>query len=565
MKGVLMSMFRALSRRPHHATRGSLIRLLRVACALALPLPLLSAQHHYSAMGSNGAVELYTNLGSHHYAITTRKPIAQQYFNQGLRLTWAFNHAEAVRAFEEAERLDPTCAMCSWGVAYALGPNINAAMEPGAAAKAFKAIERAKARQRRASARERALIEALATRYAKSPGVSRASLDSAWAGAAGEVARRFPDDQEAQVLHADALMNLSPWNYWNGDGTARSGTSVILARVEGVMRTNPDHPGACHLYIHAVEAMHPARALPCAERLAALMPGAGHLVHMPGHIYVRVGRYLDAIKANEHALHADGMIMEGAGVARRGIYANGYYPHNAHFLSFAASMLGMSKSAINAARETVQRLGNDVSAMPAFVEGVTPVVPLTLVTFGKWAEILAQPEPDEKPSFKSGMTWYARGVAHAAQGNTGLALQAYDKLVRIAGSYTTGDLGTALQIATHALSGEIALRCGVAADAVEHFREAVRLEDGLTYNEPPTWYYPMRQSLGMALLASDDFLGAEKAYREDLARFPLNGWSLFGLAQSLMRQGREDDARAAWAEFAKAWKHADVTLKASRF
>ena len=295
------------------------------------------------------------------------------------------------------------------------------------------------------------------------------------------------------------------------------------------------------------------------------MPGAGHLVHMPGHIYIRVGRYEDAIEANEHAVHADGALLERAGVARRGVYANGYYPHNYHFLSFAASMLGMEKTAVRAAHETARRLDRAAVEAVPWVESVTPIVPVTLVTFGRWKEILADAEPaaDAMP-FQAAMTWYARGVALAATARAPEARRALARLRTIAAAYPSNDNGTALRIAVRALEGEIALRCGTAADAVRHFRAAAALEDGLTYNEPPTWYYPIRHSLGAALLAAGQPVEAERVYREDLQRFPENGWSLFGLAQALERQGRTNDAKQVKDAFARAWTRSDIRLTASR-
>ena len=544
--------------------RYHLRRVVGAAAAFVLAATVAQAQHKHSNASAPAGVPLYKNLGAHHYAVTTRNPRSQRYFDQGLRLTWAFNHPEAIRSFEEGERLDSTCAMCAWGVAFALGPNINAGMDSVAAVRAARAIDRARRAASSVTARERALIEALAARYAAGPG-TRASLDTAWERRIGAVANQYRDDLEAQVLHADAVMNLSPWYYWNADGTPRPQTQVMLNRLERVLAANPNHPGACHLYIHAVEAREPARALACAERLAALMPGAGHLVHMPGHIYIRIGRYTDAIALNEHATHADGEMLEGAGVARRGIYANGYYPHNYHFLSFAASMSGMSRKAIDAARETSKRLGIEAVRAVPWVESVTPVVPVTLVTFGRWKEVLAAGEPGDSLPFLAAMTWYARGVAHAALGDEKSARRDLERLRGIAASYTAGDNATALQIAIRALDGEIALRGKRPQEAVERFREAARLEDGLTYNEPPTWYYPIRHSLGLALLGAGKPEEAERAYREDLERFPRNGWSLFGLAQSLERQGKADEARRVRAEFAEAWKGADVQLSGSRF
>ncbi|MCC6319083.1 MAG: hypothetical protein IT361_15490 [Gemmatimonadaceae bacterium] len=538
-------------------------RLVIAAVAImGVARPLLAQQHqaHSAATAPSAEVPLYRNLGSHHYAITTRSPVAQQYFDQGLRLVWAFNHAEAIRSFAEGERVDSTCAMCAWGVAFALGSHINGGMDSVAGDAAFRAIQRARRHLTRIAPRERALVVALEARYARVPRADRAGLDSAWARAIGAAAERNRDDLEMQVLHADALMNLSPWNYWDASGAPRPGTTVLINQLERVLRIDRNHPGACHLFIHAVEAREPSRGLACAERLASAMPGAGHLVHMPGHIYIRVGRYADAIRVNQHAVHADGELLEGPGVARRGLYASGYYPHNYHFLAFAASMAGMSKLAIESARETAKRLGPEAVKEAPWVESVTPIVPLTLVTFSRWSEILAQPEPLRDAPFMAAMTWYARGVAHVATGNEAASLRALERVRTLAAAYPAGDNGTALHIAGHALQGEIALRRGRAAEAVRAFREAVRLEDGLTYNEPPTWYYPMRRSLGAALLASGMAAEAELAYREDLARFPENGWSLFGLAQSLEKQGKTAEARRVRAQFQRAWKDADIRL-----
>ena len=517
-----------------------------------------------STAAAQQAVPLYGNLGSHSYAITTRNPVAQRYFDQGLRLTWGFNHGEAIRSFAEGERIDSSCAMCAWGIAFALGPNINAGMDSMAAVAASRAIERARRRAAQVSTRDRALIDALAARYASVRPPDRSRLDSAWARAMADVASRFPDDHEVQVLYADALMNLSPWNYWNADGSPRAGTADILQRLNRVIAANPNNPGACHLYIHAVEARDPARALPCAERLASLMPGAGHVVHMPAHIYIRVGRFEDAIALNEHAAHADGAFLEGPGVAQRGVYANGYYPHNYHFVAFAATMLGRSHTAIAAARETSKRLGVEAVKAVPWIESVTPIEQLTLVTFGRWKEILAQPEPGDSLPFLTAMTWYARGVAHAALGDEPAALRDLERLRAVAATYPTNDNGTALSIADHALQGEIALRGKRAGEAVTHFRAAAQLEDGLTYNEPPTWYYPMRQSLGLALLAAGQPTEAEVVYSQDLERFPRNGWSLYGLVQSLEQQGRTEDARRVRAEFEAVWRTADVKITGSR-
>ena len=533
------------------------------ASALTFSAGPAGAQSH--AAHQAGAVPLYDNLGSHHYEVTVQLPAAQRYFDQGLRLTWAFNHGEAIRAFAEGERLDPSCAMCAWGIAFAYGPNINAGMDSASAVAAHAAIRRAQARAAAVGERERALITALAARYAAVPGPERAGLDSAWATAIGAVADRYPEDQEAQVLHADALMNLSPWNYWSKDGTPRPATPVMLQRLERVLAANPSHPGACHLFIHAVEAAHPARAVACAERLAALMPGAGHLVHMPGHIYVRVGRYLDAIAANEHAVHADESYLEGPAISRQGVYAQGYYPHNYHFMNFAASFAGMSHTAIRSARAVTATVGAREAREHPWLESVTPVVWQTFVTFGRWDSILAEPLPPNDLRYLTGMAYYARGMAFAAKRRWAEARAALDTVSAVAAAFPEGPNRTALRIGAEMLRGEIALRSGRHQAALTAFRAAQELEDGLTYTEPPYWYYPVRQTLGKALLAAGKPAEAEQAYRQDLEMFPENGWSLFGLARSLEAQGKAAEARAVRARFERAWRHADVRLTASRF
>ncbi|NNG14853.1 MAG: tetratricopeptide repeat protein, partial [Gemmatimonadales bacterium] len=306
-------------------------------------------------------------------------------------------------------------------------------------------------------------------------------------------------------------------------------------------------------------------AVACAERLAALMPGAGHIVHMPGHIYIRVGRYQDAVEANKHAVHADESYLEGPLVTKRGIYPQGYYPHNYHFMSFAASMAGNSETAIYAARQVAEKVGPDVAREIEWLEAITPVVHWTLVTFGRWDEVLAEPLPPSDLRFTTGQAYYARGIAHAAKSRWDEAQAALDSLTAIAENFVEGDNKTALEIARHAVVGEMALRRDQADAAVQHFRAAVELESGLTYNEPPTWYYPMRQSLGKALIAAGLAPEAERVYQEDLRRFPENGWSLYGLAECLDMQGKSDEAEAVRVRLAEAWKHADVELIASRF
>jgi tetratricopeptide (TPR) repeat protein len=515
-----------------------------------------------------GQVPLYRNLGDHHLAITTRVPRAQQYFDQGLRLTWAFNHAEAVAAFREAARLDPDCAMCYWGEGYALGPNINAPMDSAAGVAAFQAARRAGSLAARGTPEERGLIGALVRRYAPAPPADRAALDSAFARAMAEVVGRFPDHQEAATIYADALMNLSPWNYWERDGSPRPDAGTIVGQLERVLAANPNHPGACHLYIHAVEAAHPEKAVPCAERLAQLMPGAGHIVHMPGHIYVRVGRYADAVTANHHAIHTDEAYITDRRPA--GLYPLAYYPHNYHVLAFAAALAGDSKTAIEAATAVAGKVPVEIARSVPFAEGIPAYPQLVLVTFGRWDEVLAQPAPPADLIVATGLASYARGVAYAAKGQPAPAAAQLEQVRRATAAQREAHgpqwpTNRVLEIATHALAGEIALRGGRATEAIAQFQAGVAIEDEMQYEEPPLWYYSLRQSLGRALLEGGRPADAEAAYRRDLEKFPDNGWSLFGLAQALRAQGKAGDAAAVDGRFRRAWSGADVTLTASRF
>jgi tetratricopeptide (TPR) repeat protein len=525
--------------------------LRRLLVPALLPLAACGAGEAADAPASSTGLPLYDNLGSHHYGITTPEPLAQRYFDQGLRLYYAFNHAESIRAFDEAARLDPRCAMCFWGTALAYGPNINLPMDPESGAAAYAAVQQALALREHASPRERSLIEALAHRYASDPGADRAPLDSAYARAMAEVVRQHPDDPEARTLYAEALMDLSPWEYWNRDGSARPHTPELLSNLEQVLASRPDHPGANHFYIHAVEAVDPRRAVPMAERLASLMPGAGHLVHMPGHIYVRVGRYMDAIRANEHAVHADETFIQDQNPA------------------FGASMIGRSAQAIEAA-ETMTTLSADemlgVPGMTFLQHHRTRHLQLK-VRFARWDEILSVPAPAEDLLHARAMWHYARGRALAARGDV-RAAEAELAEVRAAASNPAlvderlefNTAGAVLGIAVEVLAGHVAAAGGDFGRAIAHLREAQRREDELVYGEPPEWTIPVRQELGAVLLAASRAEEAEAAFREDLARFPENGWSLNGLARSLEAQGKSAEAAQAQRRFTEAWRDADVAL-----
>ncbi len=524
-----------------------------------LLLPIMAA----APPVSRDTVPLYTDLGSYHRAITTHNPTAQRYFDQGLRLVFGFNHAEAIRAFNEAARLDPTCAMCYWGIAYAYGPHVNAGMDSASGVAAYAAAQKAQSLARNANPTERAFISAVAKRYAKTPPANRAKLDSAYATAMCDVSTRFANDLDAASLCAEAMMDLRPWNYWKQpSGEPYPGTTDIVTKLEGVIRSNPEHPGACHYYIHAVEAVHPEKAVPCAERLAALMPGEGHMVHMPAHIYIRVGRYNDAVESNVHAVHTDEMFIEGQ--KPQGVYPLAYYPHNLHFLAFAATMAGRSAQALEAARTLQSKTNMEVARSVPMVQSFVPFVDLTLVSFGRWSEVLTQPLPPADLPYASLMAHYARGVAFAATGKTPDAAAELEQVKRADAAASPADKPVA-DIAMHALMGEIAQRGGQLDEAAAHFKAAMAIEDGMLYFEPPTWFYPIRHSLGAVLSRSGHAAEAEAVYRDDLKRFPENGWALFGLMQALRDQGKTDEAEAVDARFRQAWKDADVTLTASRF
>ena len=536
----------------------------RKSAVVAL-VAIAAAAIGYRAMaGSSTAaaieVPIYDNLGSFQREVSTDVAEAQRYFDQGLRLTYAFNHAEAIRAFEQAAQLDPECAICFWGIAYAYGPNINAPMDSMSGVQAYHAIQSAQAVAGNASEVERALIDALAQRYAAVPPADRAGLDRAYEAAMSDVRTRFPDDVDVLTLHAEAVMDLSPWDYWNPDGTPRDGMAQAVADLEKVLATDAAHPGACHYYIHAVEASQPEKALPCAQRLASLMPGAGHLVHMPAHIYIRTGRWADAITANEHAVHTDETYI--ADQSPTGVYPLAYYPHNYHFLSFASTMAGRTQAAIDAARGVSRNVSVDMARQVPVLEPLIPYAHLALVTFGRWDDVLNEAVPPSDLRFSTALTMYARGVAYAAKNQTTEATAALDTVRAIAGVASDPLMKTVLDIAHHALAGEIAFRGRDLNAAESHFRAAMQLEDSLLYMEPPHWYYPIRHSLGAVLLAKGQAAAAEQLYRQDLKRFPENTWSLHGLQAALRAQGKGQDADALDARIAALG--GDVQLTSSR-
>lgn len=513
------------------------------------------------------SVPLYTNLGSYHHTISTRVPRAQQYFNQGLRLAYGFNHEEAIRSFREAARLDETCAVCWWGIAYAYGPNINLPMDSAANAAAVAALTTAEALAQHATVRERDYIAALRTRYGAEAGPAG---DSAYMRAMQALSRKYPNDLNAATLAAEARMLLRPWNYWQADGTGYPGTRELVATLERVIQANPNHPGACHFYIHAVEAAEPHKAVPCAERLGSLMPGAGHLVHMPAHIYIRVGRWNDAIEANRHAVHADEQYIageKGSGERKSGVYPLVYYPHNHHFLAFAATMAGRSRLALEHARAVRANIPVEVAEQYVILQPLVAYPYLALLTFGKWDAVIAEPMPPASLRAVTALAAYAKGVAHAVKGERDVAEKQLETVRTVAQEVdaSAGNVDLVLDIALHALMGELAQRANDLAAAEEHFRAALEIEKGMLYNEPPDWYYPMQHSLGVVLLEQGKAADAEQLYLEDLKKYAENVWSLKGLALALHAQEKHADAAAVEARLAKASAAADIELMRSRF
>lgn len=564
----------------HKRIFGSLVVAASVMAACAAPPALPAAQTKPAEATSSmpaaaspaPAVALYKNLGNHTHKITTSSPLAQQYFDQGLTLIYAFNHEEAIKMFNEAIRLDPNCAMCQWGVAYALGPNINWPMDGAVIPQAHAAVQKAQALAAQATPAEQAYIKALATRYTEKDEGNRAELDKAYASAMREVAKQFPEDADAATLFGEALMDLMPWNFWTKAGEPTEYTPEILATLEAAMKLDPNHPGANHYYIHATEASQkPEVAIPSAERLATLVPDAGHLVHMPAHVYWRTGRYQDAITSNEHAIHSDeghNFIPDGRTPA---LYPALYFPHNIHFLFAAESMAGKSAAALESARKLVSSVPMETYQAFPFLEDFPPMTLLAMVRFGKWDDILKEPKPPETMQYTTGIWHYARGMALLRQGkieeaekeNVALAALAGSKVMQEFGLSTFATAGQLLSIAQNTLEGAIAGAKGDMDHMIEHLKTAVSIQDELPYIEPPAWYFPVRQALGVALLDKGAADEAELVYREDLKQYPNNGWSLYGLVQSLKAQGKDQEAAETQKLFEEAWQHADVKLSSS--
>lgn len=512
-------------------------------------------------------------LGDYNFTVTTQNPESQRFFNQGLRLTYAFNHSEALRAFKEAARLDQRNAMAYWGWALVLGPNLNLPMIPEVAPQAYQAIQKAVSLKDKVSDRERAYIEALAKRYTNQSTEDRKPFDLAYARAMAKLVASYPDDVDAATLYAASLMNLSPWDYWNLDGSPKGNTEEILKTLQSVVDRNPRHAGALHYYIHVVELRHPERGERHADMLAELMPGAGHIVHMPSHIYMRLGRFADSYEANRRAVEADESYITQC--RSQGIYPLNYYPHNIHFMAWSAMLQGNPERALEAARKIVEKVPPELSGIKnvwALYETFLSQPMFVMVRFGMWEKMLTEPKPDLESEFMTGIWHYGRALAyiqtnrlteaHRELRPLSVAQEAMGNVEHYIGFSTAKTL---LTIAHEVVQGELAYAEGHTLEGLAHLERAVRLEDGLRYNEPPDWYFPLRHFLGAMLLDAGRPNEAEVVYAADLRKNPDNGYSLFGLKIALEQQGKHEDALAITKRFDRAWAGATHKLRSSRF
>lgn len=513
---------------------------------------------------------LFENLGNHSYKVTTTNDLAQRFFNQGLRLTYGFNHAEAHRSFMEAARLDPKLAMAFWGQAFVLGPNINDPLpDEERKIKSNEAIKRAKQLATNASAKEQDLIEALTHRYSTDLTKDIENLNLAYMKAMAKVAAKYPEDSDIQTLYADAVMNTVPWNYWDKEGNPSPNIKEAKAALEKAMVLDPDNPGAHHYYIHMVELPHPDLAIPSAEKLGSLMPAAGHIVHMPSHIFIRVGRYKDAVTVNQQAILADEDYISQC--YSQGMYPLGYYPHNIHFLWSAATLLGDSKVAIDAAKKTSEKVPVGEMKELHFLQNFAATPLLAYTRFGKWNDILTYPKPNDDIKHLKLIWHYARGIAFIRKHNAKEAKEELDAIAELVKDpemetiIATGfDTDTSIaKLAYEVVAGELAAFEENYKLAIAHLEQAVEMEDNLIYNEPAAWYIPPRQNLGAVLMKAKLYVEAEKIYKEDLNLLRQNGWSLMGLYQSLKAQNKTKEALQIKREFDAAWKDADMEISTS--
>ncbi|MFV1884671.1 MAG: hypothetical protein ACMZ7B_09300 [Balneola sp.] len=517
---------------------------------------------------------LFEGMGVHNFEISSEDELVNIYFNQAIALTYGFNHLEAGRSYEQVALIDSNLALAYWGQALVLGPNINAAMESGVVKKAYKAIQKAKSLEKYASQKERDLIDALAHRYSEDETLSdRQELDTAYADAMRKLVKKYPNDPNIRTFLAEALMVIHAWDLWNSDGRPKEWTPEIVEVLETGLQEYPKHTGLIHYYIHAVEASKtPGRALEYAKTMEDLVPGSGHLVHMPSHIYIRTGYYQEGVEANERAILVDNNYVTQC--RQQGLYPLAYIPHNRHFLWAMATLQGNSTKAIMAAEHMANHIDEDNMRIPGLGTlqhyWATPIY--AYVRFGKWEKIIASPKPAEDLVYPVGIWHYARGVAFTAQGKLKDArneLKALNKVLkdeRLEG-VTVWEINTAIDVLTIAsltLEGEIEGKAKNYSKSISILEAAAALEDKLNYNEPSDWHYPVRHTLGAVLLQARKFAEAEKVYQEDLETFPENGWSLYGLYQSYVKQSKMKQAEATKLRFEEAWKWADIDLEESR-
>ena len=552
------------------------VRAARAICAASAARATLEGRLLTAAAATgpltqaDGTIALYPDLSEPRFAVSAADDQVRRYFNQGLMLSYGFNHAGAVRSFREAQRRDPDCAMCWWGEAVALGPNINAPMDERDRDAALAALDRAMALRDGATPVERALIEAAAKRYSADPAADRAALDAAYADAMLAVAARFPEHDEVAVLTAEAVMDTSPWNYWQADKRTpigRIGEAVRL--IEGVVARTPGHPQAAHLYIHLLEASDPARAEAAADRLATLPSSAGHLVHMPAHIYMVRGRYADSIRANVAAVRADEDWIRASN--DQGLVRYGYYPHNVHFIVASAQMAGDMSTAIEEATRLQSLLDVETTSRIAWIQAIYAAPYMTMAQFASPEAILAMPEPDPRLDYAGAMRLYARAVAQAQLGDRAAFDATLAQMAALRGSDRFADMVAQgvpapelIALAEASARGRLAFHERRYDDAVRHYQDAAAIEARIPYMEPSFWYYPVSQSLGAALLRAGRGDEASQAFRAALVRTPNSGWALYGLAESEAAQGHELEAAAARRALQQAWLGDPAWLRLDR-
>jgi tetratricopeptide (TPR) repeat protein len=520
---------------------------------------------------SEKGAPLFKGLGKLHYAITTRSANAQKYFDQGLTLLYAFNHGEAGRSFLEVIRLDSNCAMAWWGLGMVLGPNYNAPLSPGSLQDINNAMDKAVALSVNTTPKEKALINALAKRFPRAEVKDMSPYNAAYAAEMKEAYEQFPDDMDIATIYADALMNEHPWDLWEKNGNAKPWTPAITAVLEKIIAKEPKHIGANHMYIHAIEASpEPGKALPSADRLLDLVPAAGHLVHMPSHIYIRTGYYHKGVLTNENATSVDSTYI--AQCKASGFYPMLLYPHNIHFMAACAFLEGNSKKALDAAWMVSRKADKKYLNESATVQHYYIIPYYVMVHMGKWNDILSLPMPGESLKYPRAIWHYARGMAYAAKNdleNSARELEAIKKFTEDESlkSFRIWDVNSAnevINIAALTLEGEIALCKKQYEQSVASLQKAISIEDGLMYQEPPDWFFSVRHSLGHALVQAGRFAEAEKIYHEDLQTYPENGWALIGLCNALKGQGKTTEAARVKKRFDNAWQWADVKINSSR-